>query len=178
MKVPLMTNKIAKEIGGKHKNQDLNWVFSTDRDEHGKPYYQDGNPLLYSDENLKKRTDLKKDQAVVEAIQDFMNVFFKKNREGNYTKEEYQKVFLKIGMVLRPKDPSDKLQQKLIEEYDNEFPKNPEMLTPEQVYESLYSLCDIWCPNIDAQEYKEFFELMKFKLKYEGQSNAGAYGVI
>lgn len=52
------------------KNQDLNWVFAADRDEHGKPYYQDGNPLLYTDENLKKRGDLKKDQMVVEGIQE------------------------------------------------------------------------------------------------------------
>ena len=70
------------------------------------------------------------------------------------------------------------LEQKSIEEFDNEFPANTEMLTPEQVYESLYALCDIWCPNIDGQEYKEFFDLLKFKLKYEGQSNAAAYGIM
>ena len=107
-----------------------------------------------------------------------MGVVFKKNREGNYTKEEYQRVFLKIGTVLRPKDHVEKLQQKMIEEYDNEFPKNPETLTPEQIFESLYNLCDIWCPNIDSGEYKEFFELLKFKLRYEGQSNSAAYGIM
>ena len=60
--------KEAKE--GKLKSQDLNWVFAADRDEHGKPYYQDGNPLLYTDDNLKKRADLRKDPTVVEAIQE------------------------------------------------------------------------------------------------------------
>ena len=80
--------------------------------------------------------------------------------------------------MLRPKDPVDKLQQKMIEEYDSEFPTNPETLTSELLYESLYTLCDIWCPNIDAQEYKDFFDLLKFKLRYEGQSNAAAYGIM
>lgn len=107
-----------------------------------------------------------------------MGAFFKKNKEGNVIKDEYQRVFLKIGTVLRPKDAVDKLQQKMIEEYDNEFSANPEFVTAEQLYESLYSLCDIWCPNIDAQEYKEFFDMLKFKLRYEGQSNAAAYGIM
>lgn len=107
-----------------------------------------------------------------------MGAFFKKNKEGNVTKDEYQRVFLKIGTVLRPKDPVDKLQQKMIEEYDNEFPANAEFVTADQLYESLYSLCDIWCPNIDALEYKEFFNMLKFKLRYEGQSNAAAYGIM
>jgi len=64
--------KEAKE--GKVKNQDLNWVFAADRDERGKPYYQDGNPLLYTDENLKKRADLRKDPMVVEAIQEVTSI--------------------------------------------------------------------------------------------------------
>lgn len=64
-KEPAEANEEAKK-----KNQDLNWVFAADRDDHGKPYYQDGNPLLYTDENLKKRAEFRKDSAVVEAIQE------------------------------------------------------------------------------------------------------------
>ena len=93
-------------------------------------------------------------------------------------RDEYQRVFLKIGQILRPKDPIDKLQQKMAEEYDTEFSTNPEFVTGEQLFESLYSLSDIWCPNIDSQEYKEFFDMLKFKMRYEGQSNAAAYEVI
>ena len=65
-----LVGKAKEGKEGKVKNQDLNWVFSADRDERGKLYYQDGNPLLYTDENLKKRADLRKDPMVNEGIQD------------------------------------------------------------------------------------------------------------
>lgn len=55
----------------KIKSPDLQLLFNPVRDEvPGKPYYEDGNPEWYTEENLKKRAELKNDPSVTVAIQD------------------------------------------------------------------------------------------------------------
>ena len=63
---------------------------------------------MYSDDNMKKRNDLKKDPIVKEAIDDFMTEF-SLNNQRQCTKEEYFKVFMKVGMILRPGIEADDL---------------------------------------------------------------------
>jgi hypothetical protein len=51
---------------------------------------------------------------------------------------------------------------------DNES-KQHDTIDEKILYNSLYELADIWCPNIDANEYKNFFDALKFRFRYEGQ---------
>ena len=43
-----------------------------------------------------------------------------------------------------------------------------EELNHEKLYAALFELADVWCQNIDAFEYKDFFETLEKKLKYSG----------
>ena len=94
--------------GGKLQNKDIGFIFNPARDNFpAKPYYEDGNPELYSSEKWKSRQELKNDSTVQESIREFMNLFHKTGN-GIITKDEYFRVFLKVGMILRPGiDPDD-----------------------------------------------------------------------
>ncbi len=57
-------------------NPDVAYIFKKNRDDFpSKPYYDDGNPEMYTAENLKKRTDLRNNPIVVESISNFMKEF-------------------------------------------------------------------------------------------------------
>ena len=51
-------------------------MFTQGRDNFpAKPYYEDGNPEMYTKENMDKRDALKKSDIVVSAIEEFMQEF-------------------------------------------------------------------------------------------------------
>ena len=109
---PNDTNKI--------KSENLKFVFMGNRDNfpHSPcPYYDDGNPDMYSKESMEKRNLLKKNMTVVEAINDFMTEF-QLNAQKQCTKEEYFRVFVKIGMILRPGIDADELQKVIKEDFE------------------------------------------------------------
>jgi len=176
----------GNELDNKIKNPDIAMLFNPNRDVFpSKPYYEDGNPDLYSDDNLLKRTELKTDPTVSEAIRDFINLF-KKSSNGSVTKEEYFRVFMKIGMILRPNTDPDELQKLIKDDFDREFEQMPaenqnsahDSISGDRLYDSLYELADIWCPNVDSTEIKAFFEALKFRFRYEGQKDTSAYDVL
>ncbi len=50
------------------------------------------------------------------------------------------------------------------DDYENDNQNNPtETINRPRLYDSLFELADIWCPNIDAEEYKDFFEYLLFR---------------
>ena len=97
---------------GQHMSRDLAFIFNVMRDNFpAKPYAEDGNPDFYTEENLKARAELKESAVVIEAIQDFMTLFSKTGPSANRVipKEEYFRVFMHIGMILRPGLEHDEL---------------------------------------------------------------------
>jgi hypothetical protein len=93
----------------KISNKDLAYVFHQNRDNFpAKPYYEDGNPEMYIKEHIEKRRLLMQNETVVDAINDFMTEF-KKNGQGHVSKDEYFRVFLNVGMILRPGIDADDL---------------------------------------------------------------------
>ena len=64
---------------------------------------------MYSTENMAKRKDLKKDDIVVEAIKEFIQSECDTERNGSITRENYFKIFMRIGMILRPGFEADEL---------------------------------------------------------------------
>ena len=69
----------AADDKNKISNKDLAYVFLQNRDNFpAKPYYEDGNPEMYTKESMEKRNSLRTNDIVVEAINDFMQEF-KKN---------------------------------------------------------------------------------------------------
>jgi hypothetical protein len=56
--------------------------------------------------------------------------------------------------------------------------KAPDTLTPEKMFSSLFELADTWCPEVDAVQYKEFYEQLAKKLKLPGQGDPKAYDAM
>ena len=134
-----------------------------------KPYHEDGNPEYYSEQNMKKREELKQDPVVKEAIDQFITKEFRTmySEDTILSKQEYITHFLKIAMILRPGIEPDELQQIVKDDYETDNGGNTqETITREVLYNSLYDLSDIWCPNIDAEEYRDFFEYLSFRFRY------------
>ena len=66
------------EVDEKNKfpTKDLAFVFAQNRDAFpSKPYYEDGNPEMYTKENMDKRNALRDNETVIEAIKDFSQEF-------------------------------------------------------------------------------------------------------
>lgn len=58
------------------KNSEIQYLFSADRDQFpSKPYHEDGNPDMYTKENIAKRQALYRNDMVEEAINDFIKEF-------------------------------------------------------------------------------------------------------
>ena len=51
-------------------------------------------------------------------------------------------------------------------------------MTRHMLFDCLYELCDIWCPNIEAEEYKCFFNQLKFRITYEGHIGVSPYDIL
>jgi hypothetical protein len=167
-------------------------VFLPNRDNFpSRPYNEDGNPEMYTTENIEKREALRTNETVGEAIRLFIKTTFKLNAQGNYTKDEYMRVFINVGTILRPLIDAEELQKIVKDDFDQDsmdkenndkdeggMPKVYDYLDMDKLYNALFELADSWCPNIDEFEYKEFFDQLTFNLKYAGQKDTSAYDVL
>ena len=117
------TTTAAEENPNKIDNVDLAYVFKSNRDHFpAKPYYDDGNPEMYTKENREKRAGLRTNVVVKTAIENFMREQFDRSGGKNpvINKDEYFKVFVKIGMILRPGIDADDLAKLIKEDFDND----------------------------------------------------------
>jgi hypothetical protein len=185
-------------------NPNLRFIFNKGRDKFpNKNYLEDGNPEMYSQENLQKREDLESNPIVDAAIENFIKDNFNLKQGTMCTKEDYLRVFSKCGSVLRhngdPNQQQDDIAAILRDEFDQdcmerkkkkrtktvneegeeeapiENEKEEEQVVPSQPLEELpkeklksaiYELCDVWCPNIDAQDCADFLASLTERVKY------------
>ena len=70
-------------------------------------------------------------ETVQDAINDFMTEF-RKNPQGNISKDEYFRVFINVGMILRPGIDADDLQKIIKEEFDNDTSDNKVLFVTEE----------------------------------------------
>ena len=180
------------------RNPRLAYVFQPGRDHFpAKPYYEDGDPTMYSEQNMEAREELRDNPNVRFAIQDFVQKQFTglTGAAKLCSKEEYCRVFMKVGQILRPGVDTDDLAKLINEDFDSdqqprkrrkkasdgdedeedkqepeeqevEPPKNTDSLTEEQLHDALFELADTWCPSISEDEYMEFFELLYQRMLY------------
>ena len=66
-----------------------------------RPYHIDGDPEMYSKDNIDKRKALRENDIVIEAINDFATEF-QGYQSGKVSKTEYFRVFMNVGLILRP----------------------------------------------------------------------------
>ena len=117
---------LSGENPNKIDNEFISYIFKPDRDNFPrKPYDQEGNPEMYTKENVEKRKALRNNPIVVDAIENFAKKSQLFNWSGGkqnpvISKEEYFRVFVKVGMLLRPGIDSDELTVKIKEDFDND----------------------------------------------------------
>merc|ERR1712070_636059 len=107
----------------KIKSQGLAFVFNAARDAFPKnpvPYYDDGDPDMYTTENIAKRKTLKTNEVVCDAIKDFITSECDCERNGSISKDNYSKMFMRIGMILRPGFEADELQRIVREDFETD----------------------------------------------------------
>ena len=87
-------------------NKDLEYVFKTDRDQWPprplerippKPYPDDGNPEMYTPENIERREALRHHPNVKSGIEQFMKRFTRPGKTLMCPKDEYVRVFVRVG---------------------------------------------------------------------------------
>ena len=188
---------VGNDNPNKITNPDLAHVFKNKRDDFpAKPYHEDGNPEMYTKDNMAKRATLKDSPIVREAIKKFMSEFQMSGNQANrhITKEEYCRVFSNVGMILRPSIEADELTKIIKEDFENDSadkvdpnaeknekkegeqeaqqPKTYDILSEDKLYDALFELVDTWTQNADELEYKGFFSQLEFRMKYAGQGSA------
>ena len=100
------------------KSKDLQYVFQPGRDHFpAKPYFDDGNPSMYTQENIKAREALRTHPNVKAGIENFMKNFRKEGQKGMISKDEYCRVFIKVGQILRPGIDTDELAKIIREDF-------------------------------------------------------------
>ena len=105
----------------KIRSEGLRFVFLGNRDNFPSnpcTYYEDGNPDMYTKENMDKRKELQTNTVVREAIDEFINYQFTLDRSSNCVKEEYIKIFMKIGLILRPDIEAADLERIIKEDWE------------------------------------------------------------
>ena len=106
----------------KIKHEGLQFVFSQNRDAfitNPCPYADDGNPDMYTQENIEKRNNLRTSPIVKKSIDDFITDNFTL-QSNNCSKEEYFKMFMKIGTILRPGIEADDLNRIIKEDFETD----------------------------------------------------------
>ena len=93
------------------------------------------------------------------------------------SKDEYMRVFSKIGAILRPRDAPQVIDECVQQDFERDF-NAKESIDQTKLAETLFELADIWTPNIEAEEMKEFFDKLKSKMKSEVQRDQNAYNVM
>ena len=114
---------LAAENPNKIESEALAYIFKAQRDIFpAKPYNEDGNPEMYTKENIEKRKALRNNPIVLEAITKFSKEFQWTGPSSNrvVSKEEYFRIFVKVGMILRPGIDSDELTKFIKEDFDND----------------------------------------------------------
>ena len=114
------------------KNSEIQYLFSHERDQFpNKAYHEDGNPDMYSKENIEKRRSLLRNDTVVEAINDYMKEF-KMYSHGQVSRDEYLRVFINVGSLLRPGIDADDLQKIIKEEFEADTQDNKPLFVSEE----------------------------------------------
>ena len=72
-----------------------------------------------------------RNDTVEEAINDFMKEF-KMNSQGQVSRDEYFRVFINVGMLLRPGIDADDLQKIIKEEFEADTSDSKQMFVSEE----------------------------------------------
>lgn len=102
---------------------------------------------------------------------------YRPSPSGGVARSEYDSVQSKLCRLLRPSITTAELQRILDEDWAHDT-KGSSELSRSQLFDSLFELCDVWCPGVEEEQYKAFFDQLRFRLRYEGLQNTAAYDIL
>ena len=168
-------NRSAEPRSTKITSPALAFVFNPKRDER-KKYHLDGDSEMYTQQAVSQRAALKSAPGVVTCIHNFMSLY-KENNSGGISRADYESMQIKLCQVLRPGITLAEIQGVIDEDWKRDT-KGASELSKEHLFDSLFELCDVWCPGLDEAEYRSFFSQLRFRLLYEGHQNEAAYDIL
>lgn len=92
-------------------NGKLDFLFDGSRDVNmAKPYHEDGDENMYTQENITKRRKMKIDPDVIKSIENFMSHYEFDSKTNKLLKENYLKTHIRLAYLLR-KDIEEDLEE-------------------------------------------------------------------
>lgn len=168
-------NRSVEPPNSKITSPALAFVFNPKRDAR-KKYHLDGDSEMYTQKAMTQREALKSAPGVVASIQEFM-ALYKENSSKCISKGDYEAMQIKLCQALRPGMSIEEVRGVIDEDWKRDT-KGASELSKELLFESLFELCDVWCPGLDESEYRSFFSQLRFRLLYEGHQNESAYDIL
>jgi len=89
--------------------------------------------------------------------------------DGTVSHEEYVRVHSATVRILLGDEMSEAEVRIIVEEDWESDAKGAEELDAERVFDSLFELADLWCPNISAAEYLSFIDTIGCTLSAGGR---------
>ena len=135
-------------------NEELKYVFKAGRDFFpSKAYTDDGNTEFYTKQNLEARENLRNNVNVRSAIEKFMASQFPGAKI--ITKEDYMRVFMRVGTILRPGIDLQDLQKLIEEDFEQDSQPNKKKLYEPPQKEGDDSDGEEKAPSADKEKEEE-----------------------
>ena len=137
-------------------------LFDKDRDSHGTPYREQGDPTMYTEEALAKRRQLANHPGVVRTIDKFLALFTWTDHE-TVARGSYYDLHRRIVNVLLPHVTTVEALSLAKADWERDCEGNQE-LSKEQAYNAVFQLIDIWTASLDVAEYLALTNALYYRL--------------
>lgn len=114
-------------------------------------------------ENVARRQALKRHPLVEGAIQRFWEAF-DKNDNYQVSKDSYISFLVRVCKLVIPEFDLAEALETAKADWTKDS-KGAESLSYVNFVDAFFELADIWCPEIDAEEYAEFLDALRIRLQ-------------
>eukprot|EP00906_Rhabdomonas_costata_P031712 RCo044757 len=162
--LPLLEKSLSQSGAQSKAELSVELILSEDRDSKlGKPYHEDGDPSMYTEQNLQKRARLKENSSVVDAITRFSKLFPVSSGSVTVEHSAYLVSHRKLARVLRPSLTDEELAALGEEDWRNDT-QGTGVLSAEMLRDILFQFVDMWTQTTDPTEYLVLLDQLYLKV--------------
>ncbi|GAB5369927.1 hypothetical protein AAMO2058_001448200 [Amorphochlora amoebiformis] len=133
------------------------------------PFFKQGDPSMYTLENIQRRKALKNEPKIKLGIEKFWKLL-EIDSNNRLTKRGYKDLMIRICKVLRPSFD----QESALEEIDVDFErdaKGASSLSYSFFYDSMFELVDLWTVDVEPEEYQNFLDNIFVRMTIQRKTN-------